>query len=327
MKKAMMIISSTICVMFLLGAMPHMSKKIPGTLPRLSNASLLVGLSPYFLYVTNSLEDVRLQPEDEQPETRDSSSLFPSISSDGKTIAYARLKAGTPERIVAISTYSVTTNKHTEYATGAYSGSTAISPDGSELAYPGAKPSIRAEGTAVDNHLHIVDLKTGVQMIGPEITSRRWPMFASWSPDSRELVFADWGEIKVWDIDTKKVVKLANGDLPAWSPSGEWIAYFPEQDTSSGKPAIIPGRWGAKCVIVHPDGTGEKTLVDWTHSKNYKAFVEPPVWSPDSQTLLLNELDDGIKDTVMVHALDITTQKMKTLFIRSNHVLGWAKGN
>jgi Tol biopolymer transport system component len=327
MKRAMMIISSMICVMCLLAATPNVSKRMPGDLPRLPNASLLLGWSPSFLYVTNPHEDVRLQPEGEQPETRDSSSLFPSISSDGKTIAYPRLKAGTPERIVAISTYSVTTNKHTEYATGAYSGSTAISPDGSKLAYPGAKPSMRDEGTDVDNHLHIVDLKTGAQMMGPEITSRRWPVFVSWSPDSRELVFADWGEIKVWDIDTKTVRKLANGDLPAWSPSGEWIAYFPEQDTATGEPAFSPGRWGAKCVIVHPDGSDGKTLVDWTHSKNYRAFVEPPVWSPDSQTLLLNELDDGIKDTVTVHALDITTLKMKTLFRRSNHILGWARGN
>ena len=102
MKRAMMIISSMICVMCLLAATPNVSKRMPGDLPRLPNASLLLGWSPSFLYVTNPHEDVRLQPEGEQPETRDSSSLFPSISSDGKTIAYPRLKAGTPERIVAI---------------------------------------------------------------------------------------------------------------------------------------------------------------------------------------------------------------------------------
>jgi Tol biopolymer transport system component len=327
MTKVMTMIFGVVCVVFLLGSKANVSERFPGNLPRLSNASLLLGWPPSFLYVTNPHEDVRLQPEKEQPDTRDSSSLFPSITSDGTTIAYARLKAAVPERIVTISTYSVRTTKHTEYATGEFSGSTAISPDGSKLAYPGAQPRSQTGGKTVKNHLHIVDLRTGDQTIGPEISYSRWPVFASWSPNSRELVFANLGEISVWDIDTKEVRKLANGDLPAWSPSGEWIAYFPEHDAFLGNPTFSRGRWGSKCVIVRPDGTSEKTLVDWTQSENYRTFVEPPVWSPDSRTLLLNEMDDGIKDTVTVHAIDIATLEMKTLFRRSNHILGWARAN
>src|ERR1700722_14398677 len=47
-------------------------------LPRLPNASLLIGISPFFLEVTNEHEDILLQREN--GDIRDASSLFPSIS-------------------------------------------------------------------------------------------------------------------------------------------------------------------------------------------------------------------------------------------------------
>jgi hypothetical protein len=70
----------TLCVlgaMLPLGAKPKEQKVSADRLPRLANASLLVGWPPFFLAVTNPREDVRLQPEYEQPDTRDSSSIFP----------------------------------------------------------------------------------------------------------------------------------------------------------------------------------------------------------------------------------------------------------
>src|ERR1700674_3657539 len=96
-----------IVVVCMLGAFlaPQGRKARGGDLPVLPQASLLVGTPPFFLMVTNAHESLRLQPED-QPETRDSASIYPSISHDGKVIAYARLKVGQPQRIVAISTYS-----------------------------------------------------------------------------------------------------------------------------------------------------------------------------------------------------------------------------
>ena len=251
----------------------------------------------------------------------------PSISRDGKTIAYARLKDVSAGRILAISTYSITTGKHTEYATGEFSGSTAISPDASRLAYPGARPLGQVEGTG-DSHLHIIELATGKQSPGPEITSSSWPVFASWSPDSRQLAFSFKGEIRVWDSGTGKVQKVADGDVPAWSPSGEWIAYLPgEWEPALGRIVFNPGRWGPKCMIVHPDGTGQKKLIDWTQSKDYRTFVGVPVWSPDSKTILLNELDNGITLTVTVHELDLETLALRTLFKKSTVVHGWATAN
>jgi len=74
------------------------------------------------------------------------------------------------------------------------------------------------------------------------------------------------------------VRKLVSGGAPAWSPSGEWIAYF----------------YGSKARVVHPDGTGEKTIADLPRAgfliRRQLEFRELPVWSPDSAHLLLNIL-------------------------------------
>jgi len=166
-------IIATLCVLgalLPLGAASKEQKGFADGLPTPPNSSLLIGLSPFILEVANPREVVRLQPEYEQPETRDATALYPSISRDGKTIAYARVKDNRPGRILAISTYSVTTNKHTEYATGEYSGSTAISPDASRLAYADARTMGGVPRGAGDYHMHIVDLRTGQQTLGPAIS-------------------------------------------------------------------------------------------------------------------------------------------------------------
>src|SRR6266481_6492483 len=111
------------------------SREVNGdNLPILPRASLLVGTPPFFLMVTNIRESIRLQPEYRQPDTNDSTSIYPSISRDGKVVAYARLKAAQPQRIVTISTYSAIGDKHTDYSEGEYSGAVAIAPDASKLA-------------------------------------------------------------------------------------------------------------------------------------------------------------------------------------------------
>jgi hypothetical protein len=68
----------------------------------------------------------------------------------------------------------------------------------------------------------------------------------SWSPDAKRLAVDSRGRVAVLDLATGNVQSLVEGSKPAWSPSGEWIAYL-----ESG---------GAKCFLVHPDGTGVKVI-------------------------------------------------------------------
>jgi Tol biopolymer transport system component len=301
-----------------------MSKRFGDGLPRLPHSCLLIGLPPFFLELTGAQEVVRLQPEQEQPETRDATAVYPTLSRDGMVIAYARVVLSQYPRVVTVSTYSRKTDKHMDYASGTFSGSIAISPDASKLEYGGHTSEGRFPA---DNHLHIVDLRSGEQSLGPEIVVSGWRVFASWSPDLERLAFSDSGEIRVWDAKSGKVWKVADGDLPVWSPSGEWIAYLPGAWEPDLKRIVFnPGHWGPQCWLVHPDGTERKKLIDWTQSKRSPRFFSgAPVWSPDSRTILLNEMDNLEKMTVTVHAVDVSTAKVRTLFRHSYHVLAWAR--
>jgi Tol biopolymer transport system component len=306
---------------------PQDRKASGDKLPILPGASLLVGTPPFFLIVTNTHENIRLQAEDPGV-TRDSASIYPSISRNGKVIAYARLKASLPQRIVAISTYSTMTNEVKSYSEGEYSGAVAISQDAARLAFSASRRRVEGSG---DDHLHIIDLRTGQETLGPDVPSFT-SVFVSWSPDSRRLVYGFEGEIRVWDSVSGEISKIADGDAPAWSPSGEWIAYLegiPDRTSSLalGRTIYQTNRWGSRCLIVHPDGSGKNSLSELPHKKNFPRFlVEAPVWSPDSKMILLNELADVDKWTMNIHRLNIKTLTLKTVFRDTMPVLGWAEG-
>ena len=140
------------------------------------------------------------------------------------------------------------------------------------------------------------------------------------------MAYSFRGEIRIWDSDTGKVSKIADGDAPAWSPSGEWIAYLQGTwDPLTNRIVFEPGRWAPRCIAVRPDGSGKKTLIELRHTKNSsRVLVEPPVWSPDSRSILLNELADVDRNTVSIHLLDLQTLKLKTIFRNTIHVAGWA---
>jgi hypothetical protein len=46
----------------------------------------------------------------------------------------------------------------------------------------------------------------------------------AWSPDSKELVFEDSGEIYIFSTDTKITKWVSKGHNPNWSPNGKWIS-------------------------------------------------------------------------------------------------------
>jgi Tol biopolymer transport system component len=49
------------------------------------------------------------------------------------------------------------------------------------------------------------------------------------------------------------------------------------------------------------------------------------VWSPDSKTILLNEIRDELKGTKDIYLLDLATQKMTRKFKDVPPVFGWAE--
>ena len=66
--------------------------------------------------------------------------------------------------------------------------------------------------------------------------------------------------ICVLDVQNGTVSNLADGTLPSWSPSGDWIAYY---DYSEGRDDPKRG-WFAtnadRVSVMHPDGTNSGSL-------------------------------------------------------------------
>jgi Tol biopolymer transport system component len=297
-------------------------------MPGLPRATLLVGVPPFFLFLAHEHEKLKLVPEPAQPsQSGTQTEIYPSLSRDGKVAAYAAMRRGPGDR-VAITTYSLVDHKRAVYAEGAYyGGGFAISPDASKLAFFDRKSKDHLEG---DNHLHIIDLKTGQQTLGPEAPVCA-PLMASWSPDSRRLAYDVLGELRVWDAATGAVTKIAEGgaSVPAWSPSGEWIAYFwapLKADMSCQKVSVYHGR--LEVAVAHPDGTDRKTLFSELGTPDQRMdlfLIDRPIWSPDSQSILINDLKGDRDGPVDIYQFDLKTLNLKKIFQHTTEVWGWSE--
>lgn len=128
----------------------------------------------------------------------------------------------------------------------------------------------------------------------------------SWSPDGVELVVSDGLRLLRWTLGAAAPVAIAGTDdgmLPAWSPSGEWIAYaryarsisqtfFCEYQNSYNGVIVtdcierrtIHFADAPVVVLVRPDGGEERVLGQGTD----------PAWSPDGQHVYASATVDGV---------------------------------
>jgi Tol biopolymer transport system component len=297
-------------------------------LPRLPGATFLLGYPPDTLMVTTADATLELQAEGGDWY------ITPSVSADGSVIASAHIPDSDSavvrvRPLLSVGIYSMIEKRWRDYPNvRTPGGSVAISADGSKLA---CVTPFTAESPS---RLQLLDLKTGIVSIGPESTKKTGSI--SWSPDGRHIAFSKEVDrlangkpipalmgIFVFDVETGTVSKIGDGRSPAWSPSGDWIAFY---DYEPGRDDVKKGWYATnanRVSIIHPDGTGRKVLMAFDRDESLSV---PPVWSPDMRTLLINRLRDEDKATMNIYLFDIATSKLRKVFGNSPPIYGWVAG-
>ncbi len=125
--------------------------------------------------------------------------------------------------------------------------------------------------------LHVADVADGVAI---EVTDiRSLPGRPSWSPDSKEIMFATVdSQIVAVDLSGTVTRELGNGVEPAWSPDGRTVAFYQR---------------GGIYVKKEIDGTSSRLIVPpmrlWSFSYFGPTWPETKggvTWSPDGQYLV-----------------------------------------
>lgn len=205
--------------------------------------------------------------------------------------------------------YSVRDKTWKQYGDFQTVGSAAFSPDGNKVAFT------MNRGCTInkcDEGVMILDLKTGQMAPVPGSESVVWITQLSWSPDGKLLAGnggygdRDRDQIVLIDVATGEMKTIAEGSDPSWSPKGDWIAY----------------RVTVQCMIIHPDGTGVRSLLEKDPKWMNDTLDTPIVWSPDGEKLLLNQVQvEGYHNRVI--EVDLATGHAVLRSKNGEVVMGW----
>jgi TolB protein len=197
--------------------------------------------------------------------------LLPRFSPDGRRLAYTSYKGGNPDLFMLDLETGRTSTVSDEQGLNIAGG---FSPDGKKL--------LMTLSRGKSPNLYLKDLAGGgVERLTTHFGADSTPTF---SPDARQVAFVSDRsgnpQIYVLDLATKAARRLTNlnwCDSPAWSPTGEWIAFAGRANRKDSMDIFLVDVTGASIrQLTHGEGSNED-----------------PSWSPDGRLLAFSSTRDG----------------------------------
>ena len=206
--------------------------------------------------------------------------LLPRFSPDGTKLAYTSYKNGNPDLFLLDLETGRAAALSRDQGLNVAGG---FSPDGTKL--------LMTLSRGKSPNLYLKDLATGaVTRLTSHFGADSTPTF---SPDARQAAFVSDRsgnpQIYALDLATKQTRRLSNlnwCDSPAWSPSGEWIA-FAGRANRKDKMDIF---------LVDVTGSSVRRL---THGEGSN---EDPTWSPDGRLLAFSSTRGGRSEIYVMDA-------------------------
>jgi dipeptidyl aminopeptidase/acylaminoacyl peptidase len=188
-------------------------------------------------------------------------------SPDGSRIAFVRYQAGDS----GIYLMNADGTDVLQVTDGTSDASPTWSPDGTHIAF-----AREASGNA-----DIYEVNADGTHVTRLTDDRLQESSPTWSPDGSRLAFDGWDDasggqppstvrLYVMNEDGTGIRALGPENVAgaAWSPDGSEIAFA---DTEAGS-----------IMTIHPDGTGERSIIDMAEVVGGVRLVYGPTWSPDS---------------------------------------------
>jgi TolB protein len=197
--------------------------------------------------------------------------LLPRFSPDGGRLAYTSYKDGNPDLFMLDLETGRAITVSDEQGLNVAGG---FSPDGSKL--------LMTLSRGKSPNLYLKDLSTGaVERLTFHFGADSTPTF---SPDARQVAFVSDRsgnpQIYVLNLANKQARRLTNlnwCDSPAWSPTGEWIAFAGRANRKDKMDVFLVDVTGGQIrQLTHGEGSNED-----------------PTWSPDGRLLAFSSTRDG----------------------------------
>lgn len=175
--------------------------------------------------------------------------------------------------------------------------------DSKKIAFMGASTKENIE--KFQHSLFTVNIETGEMKSFP-VGDIDTITHQSFSPDDSKIVYdkklSNKSCIMIHDFNKNESFQLTVGDSPVWSPDGQWIAYFDENND---------------LMIISPDGKNKEKLVKSNvsfKSKSMKGMLMGPIyWFPDGEYFFYTKCPSSHCEIGVPYVIKISTRKSQKI--------------